>query len=279
MSRGKLHLPVDLHLHSTASDGSLAPEHLIARVAAAGLAAVALTDHDTLDGVEEALSAGRRCGLEVLPGIEISASTEELEIHLLGYDPLFPEKISAVLDELRSERYLRMEKMLTRLRRLGFGISDAEVISEAGSAAPGRLHLARLMVKLGYTPDIDTAFSLYLERGRPAFVPRTILDPAGAITLLHRAGAVPVVAHPGASGRGLLRKLVAVGLRGIEVIHPEHTPELVRYYRHQAKQMGLLITGGSDYHGDRDYRAGRPGGFTVPYRCLAAIKEAPRGLP
>ena len=157
--------------HSTASDGSLTPEHLIAGAAAAGLAAVALTDHDTLDGVEEALSAGRRCDLEVLPGIEISASTEDLEIHLLGYDPLFPEKISAVLDELRRERYLRMEKMLARLRRLGFGISDVEVISEAGSAAPGRLHLARLMVKLGYTPDIDTAFSLYLERGRPAFVP------------------------------------------------------------------------------------------------------------
>ena len=276
MSRGKLHLPVDLHLHSTASDGSLAPEQLIAglppRPGRGG------ADRPRYAGrVEEALSAGRRCGL-ILPGwrsaLLLKAGDSPARLR-----SSFPEKISAVLDELRRERYLRMEKMLARLRRLGFGISDAEVISEAGSAAPGRLHLARLMVKLGYTPDIDTAFSLYLERGRPAFVPRTILDPAGAITLLHRAGAVPVVAHPGASGRGLLRKLVAVGLRGIEVIHPEHTPEMVRYYRHQAKQMGLLITGGSDYHGDRDYRAGRPGGFTVPYRCLAAIKEAPRGLP
>lgn len=276
MSRG--HLPVDLHLHSTASDGSLSPARLIEKASAAGLAAAALTDHDTLDGVKEALEAGRRCGLEVLPGVEISVQAGEQEIHLLGYDPLFPEKISAFLEEMRRERYRRMQQMTARLRRLGFSISDDEIIAEAGPGAPGRLHLARLMVKRGYSSEIDEAFSDYLERGRPAFVPRKIPDPATAIRMLHRAGAVPVVAHPGASGKALLRKLVAMGLRGVEVFHPEHSPEMIRHYRHQALQMNLLITGGSDFHGDRDHRTGRLGGITVPYRYLAALKEAPRGF-
>ena len=278
MSREKLHLPVDLHLHSTASDGALTPKQLIARAAGAGLAAVALTDHDTLEGIEEALEAGRSYNLEVIPGVELSSFTGEEEIHLLGYDPLFPERINEVLEELRRERYRRMEKMLLRLRRLGFHITNAEIISEAGAAAPGRLHLARLMVKRGYTPNLETAFSQYLSRGRPAYVPRTKLDPARAISLLHRAEAVPVLAHPGASGRKLIRHLLTLGLRGIEAVHPDHTPEMVRYYRHQAQKLGLLVTGGSDYHGDRVYRAGNIGAITVPYRCLAAIKKAPRGL-
>ncbi len=269
-------LPVDLHLHSTASDGLLTPGELMARAAAAGLAAAALTDHDTLEGVEEALAAGRRWGLEVLPGVEISASSGEREIHLLGYDPLFPEKINSVLENLRRERRRRMEKMLFLLRGLGISITFEEVSSEAGKAAPGRLHLARLMVKRGYTPDTDAAFSLYLEQGRPAFVPRRVMDPAQAIKLLHQGGAVPVLAHPGMAGRGELRELVALGLRGVEVIHPLHPPELIRYYRHRAQQMGLLITGGSDYHGGE--RSSRMGDYTVPYRCLTALKESPRGM-
>ncbi len=277
MSRGKEHLPVDLHLHSTASDGSLTPTQLIARAAELGLAGVALTDHDTLEGIDEALAAGRSHGLEVLPGVELSASDGENKIHLLGYDPLFPEKISAVLEERRRERYRRMEKMLLRLHSLGFHIGSEEVAAEAGGAAPGRLHLARVMVRRGFVPTVEKAFSLYLAQGRPAYVPRNGLDPAKAIALLHRAGAVPVVAHPGASGRKFIRQLVALGLRGIEVYHPDHNPEMVRYYRLLAQKLGLLVTGGSDYHGDRDYRAGSLGSITVPYICLVAIKKTPRG--
>jgi predicted metal-dependent phosphoesterase TrpH len=278
MSAAGEYLPVDLHMHSSASDGSLSPADLIAKAAGAGLAAAALTDHDTLEGVDEALAAGERCGLEVLPGIELSSVKDEQEIHLLGYDPIFPDKIEKALKELRRDRYRRMSRMVSVLRKIGFDLNDADVAAEAKHAAPGRLHLARLMVKKGFVPDINSAFSLYLRRGRPAFVPRAALDPAGAIKLLHRAGAVPVLAHPGSKARGLLRPLVAAGLRGIEVIHPDHSPELVRYYRHQAQRMDLLITGGSDYHGDGSGRAGQLGSFTVPYRCLVALKKAPRGL-
>lgn len=277
MSRVKGYLPVDLHLHSTASDGSLSPAELIARAAHAGLAAVSLTDHDTLGGIDEALAAGRRCSIEVLPGVEISACCGKREVHLLGYDPLFPEKLSAALQELRRERYRRMEKMVSRLQELGFAITCAEAAAEAEPAAPGRLHLARLMVKRGYTPDLNSAFSLYLERGRSAFVPRRVFDPARALALLHDAGAVPVLAHPGEEGKGLLGELVRAGLRGVEVIHPSHDPAMAGYYRFRAEQMGLLVTGGSDYHGDGGGGSGKLGVHTVPYRCLTAIKEAERG--
>ncbi len=276
MNCTKQHLPVDLHLHSTASDGSLTPAALIERAVQSGLAAVSLTDHDTLDGIDEALAAGSSCGMEVLPGVEISARCGEQEIHLLGYDPLFPERLEAHLQELRRERFRRMEKMVSLLRGLGFAITGAEAFAEAEPAAPGRLHLARLMVRRGYTPDLDSAFSLYLEQGRPAFVPRSILDPTRAISLLQQAGAVPVLAHPGEAGKGLLRELVGMGLRGVEVIHPRHNQDTAGYYRFQAQKMGLLITGGSDYHGNGG--TVKLGAYTVPYRCLAAIKDMERGI-
>lgn len=274
----RMHLPVDLHLHSTASDGTLSPAALVERASAAGLAAVALTDHDTMAGVEEARRAGLRCGLEILPGVELSVFDDGREIHLLGYDPLFPEKINTVLEEMRRERYRRMQQMAARLSRLGFPITGEEIAAEAEPAAPGRLHLARIMVKRGFCGGIDEAFADYLEPGRPAYVPREIPGPETVIKTLHQAGAVPVVAHPGEAGRAQLRKLVELGLRGVEVFHPSHSPELIRYYRHQAARMDLLVTGGSDFHGDAGYHRGRLGGITVPYRCLAALKKAPRGL-
>ncbi len=274
----RMHLPVDLHLHSTASDGALTPAALIERAAAAGLAAVALTDHDTMAGVEEAREAGRRLGLEVIRGVEISVFDEKQEIHLLGYDPLYPEKLEAVLEAMRCDRYRRIGKMAALLRRQGIPLSEEEIIAEAAPAAPGRLHLARLLVIRGYSAGISEAFSAYLKRGRPAYVPRRTLEPAPAIAALHRAGAVPVVAHPGVEGRARLRELVELGLRGVEVYHPDHPPELVRYYRQQAARMNLLITGGSDFHSDRGYQRSRLGAITVPYRCLAALKKAPRGF-
>lgn len=272
------YLPVDLHLHSSASDGIFSPAKLIEKAAAAGLAAVALTDHDTMAGVKEAREAGRRFGLEVLPGLELSVFTgDDKEIHLLAYDPLYPEIINDTLEQLRRDRYRRMKEMVARLDKLGIQISSEEVGAEAEPAAPGRLHLARLMVKRGYCSGINQSFSRYLGRGRPAYAPRKALEPAPAIAMLRRAGAVPVVAHPGAEGRAYLEKLVEMGLQGVEVYHPDHNPELIRYYRHQAARRNLLITGGSDFHGDAGYRRGRLGGITVPYRLLSALKSAPRG--
>lgn len=273
------HLPVDLHLHSTASDGLFSPAQLVEKAASVGLAAVSLTDHDTMAGVEEAREAGRRRGMEVLPGVELSVITDDdKEIHLLAYDPLRPQIINDTLVQLRRERYRRMEEMVLRLQELGIGISPEEITAAAAPAAPGRLHLARLMVKGGYCSGIKKAFSQYLGRGRPAYVPRKTLNPEGAIEMLHRAGAVPVVAHPGADGKAYLHKLVSMGLRGVEVYHPDHNPELTRYYRHQAARYDLLITGGSDFHGDSSYRRGQLGGITLPYRHFKALKNAPRGF-
>ncbi len=263
---------VDLHLHSNISDGVFSPGRLIELAAGAGLEAAAITDHDAIDGVEQALSAGLDCRIEVVPGVEISTHEQNTEIHILGYYPE-AEKLKKILAELRLERYRRMEKILSRLSSLGINLPPDDVFAEAEPAAPGRLHLARAMLKNKLVQNIAEAFTLFLQQGRPAFVPRSALEPAQAIMVLRDAGAVPVLAHPGLKGRRILEKLIPLGLRGVEVFHPDHNPELQRYYYGRALEKGLLITGGSDFHGDCSYRAIKPGCVAVPYRYLEQIKK------
>ena len=266
--------PVDLHMHSSVSDGVLSPFRLIELAARAGLAAAGLTDHDTVDGVGPALEAGSVYGIEVVPGLEVSAHWKGVEVHILGYYPACSKKLDAVLQGLREERYRRMEAILTKLRRLGLELELDEVTAEAGPSAPGRLHLARILVRKGLTKNLEQAFGRYLGKGRPAYVPRTALTPARAIQVLLDAGAVPVLAHPGWSGRGLLKYLVPFGLQGVEVFHPDHPLDVQRQYYREAVERGLLVTGGSDFHGDLNSRSGRPGCITIPYLYLAKLKEA-----
>lgn len=268
--------PVDLHVHSNASDGLLAPAEVIRSAARAGLSAVALTDHDTMMGMSEAEAAGRSCGIEVVPGVEISAYEAGREIHLLGYYPADRKKLAASLAAVRRERYRRMEAILDRLDNLDIRIPHAAVNAEAGRAAPGRLHLARLMVKEKIVQNPDEAFSLYLAKGKPAFVPRTGFDAVEALAVLLEAGSVPVLAHPGLHGGDYLKKLVPLGLRGVEVFHPEHNAALQQYYRGRAASMGLLVTGGSDFHGDREKYHRQPDFALIPYRCLDKLKAASR---
>lgn len=264
--------PVDLHLHSNESDGIFSPEQLVALSAGAGLAAVALTDHDTVTGVKRALRAGERYGIEVVPGVELSAYRSDREVHLLGYYPADRAKLERVLADLRAERYGRMERILDKLRGLGFQLEFAQVAAEAGAAAPGRLHLARTMVKAGLVKNLEQAFTQYLGKGGPAYVPRKVLTPSRAVSVLLDAGAIPVLAHPGTGGEEVLRELIPLGLRGVEVFHPDHTVALRRYYCRRAVEEGLLITGGSDFHGDSKYRARRPGSVTIPYFYLEKLR-------
>ena len=264
----------DLHLHSNCSDGIYSPEELIQLAASAGLKAVSLTDHDTLAGSDAAAAAGSRLKIEVVPGVEISAHEENLEIHLLGYYPARPEILMGALKQARLDRFRRMELMVRRLNGLGFNLNPDQVCREAAPAAPGRLHLARHMIKEKLVNNLEQAFSFYLEQGRPAYVPRTHLTPAGALALLLDSGAVPVMAHPGLRGRKHLPGLMAGGLRGIEVYHPDHSAALRRYYREFAESNNLLITGGSDFHGDKQYRARGPGSTAIAYRYLQLLKAA-----
>ncbi len=265
---------VDLHLHTTASDGKFLPAVVVAMAARAGLAAVSITDHDTLDGMEQALAAGTRYRIEVVPGVELSSIHNGKEVHLLGYYPDLNGSLDPILAEFRQDRVQRMQCMLERLRGLGIKLSWAEVEEETGKAAPGRMHLARLLVKKKYTYTIDEAFKCYLGNGRPAHVARRHLPAAEAVRLLLAGNALPVLAHPGPEGKAALEALLPHGLRGVEVFHPEHTPAVQRCYHRLAREKGLLITGGSDFHGDLRGRVRQPGQVSIPYRYLELLRAA-----
>ncbi len=265
---------VDLHTHSSASDGIYAPAEVIRRAAQEGLAAVALTDHDTVAGIEEALAAGKIYGIEVVPGVEISAYHLGKEIHLLAYYPAIPEKLRQSLDSVRQERYQRMDRMLNKLKSMKINLSMEDILNEAKTAAPGRLHLARVLLKKKYVTTLKEAFTLFLARGKPAYAPRKAMTSLEAMKIFQEAGALPVLAHPGSNGQNLVPELVSIGLRGVEVFHPDHNPTMTQYYLDLANEMGMLITGGSDFHGDSQIQSRRPGGVTAPYRCLELLKLA-----
>ncbi|MDY6825809.1 MAG: PHP domain-containing protein [Bacillota bacterium] len=265
---------IDLHTHSNASDGLFSPAKLIEIVVSHGLSAVALTDHDTLKGLDEAAEAAKKNGIDFIPGVEISAIEEKLEIHILGYYPKRQEVLAEILFNLQKQRYKRMEKIVARLNDLGFQITFDEVTLEAGEAAPGRAHLARLMVKKGYVATIDQAFSRFLNRGSPAYMERQTLNFAETIDFLKKAGAVPVVAHPGASARPLIDQLIKFGLMGIEVFHPEHNHELTNYYLGLAHDKNLIVTGGTDFHGISHEKPGYPSELTIKARYLTQLKNA-----
>ncbi len=244
---------VDLHAHSTASDGSVAPAAVVDAAALAGLAAVALTDHDTVAGIAEALDAAQRRGLRLVPGIELSAVEGEVETHVLGLHVSRPSEIEAGLAALRDMRRIRAQRMVARLNELGVRITFDAVLEQAGDAAIGRPHVARALVQEGWATDLRDAFDRYLGNGRPAFIQKDRLRMADAIAMIHRAGGLAVAAHPAHAGtRTRLEALAAQGLDGVEVLHPSHSADDVARLRGLAEELDLIPSGGSDWHGARD---------------------------
>jgi predicted metal-dependent phosphoesterase TrpH len=247
----------DLHLHSDRSDGSLPVRDLVREVARAGVTVFALTDHDTVDGLEEAREEAKLLGLRQLNGVEISTALEGLELHVLGYgfDPHYP-LLSALFAAAKEQRSARMPRMIARLQRLGLAISLEEVTALAVGQAPGRPHLAQALVARGYARDINQAFRSFLRQGAPGWVPKTAPSPQEAIESIHAAGGKAVWAHPltaaiqrpGGFDR-LVRELRAGGLDGLEVVHPGQHPGARRRIRSVARELGLVLTGGSDFHG------------------------------
>lgn len=279
---------IDLHAHTTASDGSLTPAELVRHAKAAGLAAVAITDHDTVSGVADALCKGRECGITVLPGVEISVNFKP-EMHILGY---FHEHqytaVSQSLEELRENREIRNPKIVKKLSELGFDISLEEAAAEAGGNIIGRPHIAKAMVKKGYVTSTEEAFEKYLASGRPAYVKKDKLTPEQGIELINSAGGIAVLAHPLFLGMEysaldrLAGELKELGLGGIEAYYVEHTRRDTGVLLRLALRHGLLVTGGSDFHGSFkpgiELGTGR-GSLAVPYELLekltAAIKKKP----
>jgi predicted metal-dependent phosphoesterase TrpH len=243
---------IDLHLHSTASDGTLSPRVVVERARAAKLAAIALTDHDTLAGLAEARETGTRLGLQVVSGCEFSVAATWGELHVLGYFlPSESEEIEVFLAERRNDRYRRAGGMVSRLHGLGITIEFDQVLEAAAGGAIGRPHVAQVLVDRGAVRHVQDAFDRYLGRGRPAFVEKDLPSFRDVADLVHRVGGLVSAAHIKDRGtRRTLRRLRDEGLDAVEIRHPSHTPDIRAVLTEHAAALGLLPTGGSDWHGD-----------------------------
>jgi predicted metal-dependent phosphoesterase TrpH len=266
---------IDLHSHTTASDGQLSPTGLLALAASAGVKALAVTDHDTVEGLAEAAEAARAQGVELVPGIELSAFVHQREVHILGHfvRPDFPELLDYA-SRLRVERDQRMERMVEQMRHLGFPIRMEEVRTLAAGAQLGRPHLARVLVERGWCLDVKEAFDRFLGAGKAAWVERFKLDGAKAIQLIHRAGGTATLAHPGSSKieRYDILQLARAGLDGLEALHSDHNPSVRQRYAKCAKEFDLVPTGGSDFHGEQVTPGRRPGDSPTPPENFAKLR-------
>ena len=241
---------VDLHVHSTASDGTRAPADVVAAARAASLHTIALTDHDTLAGVAEAQRAGDATGVRVIAGVELSVLHEDRELHLLGLHIARIERMESHLAAFRETRQTRARQIVEKLHALGVTISMDDVMAEAGDGVIGRPHVARALVKRGFAVDFRDAFDKYLSHGRPAYVEKLRLTMKAAIDLVHDAGGLAIFAHPSVEGSfKRLTELKALGLDGVEVRHPAHNPEDIARIGSLARELDLVESGGSDWHG------------------------------
>jgi predicted metal-dependent phosphoesterase TrpH len=246
---------IDLHSHTTASDGQFPPAELVRRAREAGVTRLAITDHDTVNGLPEALAAAGPAGLEIVPGIEVSSAFAKADIHLLGHfvDPRHPG-LTAFCARREGDRRRRMEEMVQRMNALGFPVRMEQVQSIAGDSENlCRPHLARALVEMGYCRDPQEAFDRFIGDGRPAFVPTERIAAGDAIALIHSAGGAATLAHPGPDRfhRYEIGQLRALGLDGLEVYHPDHDPGTRERYLGIAREHDLVPTAGSDFHGDR----------------------------
>ena len=259
---------IDLHVHSTASDGTHTPAGVIAAARGAGLAAVALTDHDSLNGVPEAREAGASLGIRIICGVELSATEGERETHVLALHISNASEMESHLATFRASRRERAERIVHRLNGIGVYLSLDSVLEVANGGAIGRPHVAKAMVESGWARDVRDAFDRYLGNGRPAYVAKCCLGMPEAIQLIHRAGGLAFLAHPGVDGtRARLETLATMGLDGVEVRHPGHNAHDTARLATLADHFGLLPTGGSDWHGSADGPRSL-GCMRVPYDWL-----------
>lgn len=282
---------IDLHTHTTFSDGSLTPTQLVEEAAALGLSAIAVTDHDTIDGLPEALAAGERLGIEVVPGVEINLEHERVTMDVLGYflNGCPGEELEAELAELRGYRDERNARIVERLAEIGLPLEAADLAAAAEHGVVGRPHIGEAMRRRGYVSSISEAFERYLRRGAPAWVDRRRLSLTRALGVLRDAGGLPVLAHPGiirtdAAGLGhILRDAARAGLAGVECYYPLHDRATVTACLVLSGRYGLVATGGSDYHGSvkPKVRLGAgangeplPDHLLGDLRCLAADRAA-----
>ncbi len=274
---------IDLHVHSNASDGTLSPGELVDEAKKAGLFAFALTDHDTTDGIKEAKEAASKAGIELISGVELSTEYEGKEIHVLGLcidenEPSLQKRMAA----FRTGRDNRNIYMLEKLRNAGFDITIEDLQARFPDAVLTRAHIARFLLDQGAIPDMKTAFTRYIGDDCPCYVPREKITPMEAVSFILEARGIPILAHPVMYHMKeeqllrMLQEMKACGLCGIEAIYSENTPADEQLYKEIARLQGLLISGGSDFHGSNKpdlYLGKGRGRLFIPYALLAGIKE------
>ena len=273
----------DLHLHTTASDGDFAPADVVRKAWDAGLRTIAITDHDTVGGVREAQQCGDALGMRVIVGIEVSAVQSGRDVHILGYfvNPAHPPLVTFLQDQ-RADRVDRVREMARRLIAMGKPIDDEGLLASylgRTDRTVGRPAVARALVAAGHVPTVAAAFATLIGSGRPAFVPRRSASAEVVVSLIHAAGGVASLAHPGLLRRDdLIPPIAEAGLDALEVYHSDHTPEEVERYGRLAATLRLAVSGGSDFHGERRQGQTRLGKFTLPsdeFERLAALVSSP----
>lgn len=272
---------IDLHTHSTCSDGTLSPSEVVKLAKEKGLSAIALTDHDTIDGLTEAIEAGKKYGVQVITGIEFSVNTDT-EMHMLGLGfNIDCPHIREVLDEMIIEREKRNYIVIEKLAELGMYITIEDILAEATSPVTGRSQIAKAMMKKGYVSSLKEAFDEYLYFGRPVFVERRSISPEKAIELIHKSGGKAFLAHLNQTGKtdeelyNILSNLKKAGLDGIEGYYTEYTEEMSIRYRKMADDLGLILSGGSDFHGENKagYELGSgKGNLRIPYELIENLR-------
>ncbi len=269
---------IDLHVHSTFSDSTLSPLDIAKTAKERGLCAVAVTDHDSVAGVEEATRAGEELGVEVISGVELSVMDGTSDIHILGYFVDYSDQsFVGELERFKTARFERVKKILAKLKDLEVDIQLESVLKIAENGALGRPHVAEALLDSGYVDTFEEAFRRYIGHRSPAYVPKLLLSPQDAFRLIEKAGGISAMAHPGTVQRDdLIPEFVELGMKALEVWHPKHDRGAVKYYMEMAKRYGLAVTGGSDSHGARTTSAS-VGSVRVPYSVLVSLKQSLAG--
>ena len=268
-------LLADLHTHTTFSDGILSPEQLLDKAKSVGLHSLAITDHDTMLGYIHAVDYANSIGIQLIPGLELSCYEQGRDYHLLGFftDPDNPQ-LNHYLTMFKHERAKRAERIVKKLNNADMSITMDDVLQKAGKASVARPHIASVMIDKSYINDLKSAFDKYLSVGKPAYEPKWNFPVELGIKIINEAGGVAVLAHPGRYlPQQVLSRFIKQGLDGIEAVHPSHSIETQQYYRSIIDQYCLLWTGGSDFHGSREYDETNFGKFTVSTSAIDAIQS------